>query len=80
MKFFMSMVFVVPIYFFIPLAVKSGENLVQIASISAYIRVFYEYSARKYTTKWNLLSFLTIKIYINAHKYFDVCGKEEICA
>lgn len=79
MKFFMSMVFVVPIYFFIPLAVKSGENLVQIASISAYIRVFYEYSARKYTTKWNLLSFLTIKIYINAHKYFDVCGKEEIC-
>lgn len=34
MKFFMSMVFVVPIYFFIPLAVKSGENLVQIASIS----------------------------------------------
>lgn len=38
-----SLVFLMPILYFIPLAVKSGENLQQIASISVYIRVFYEY-------------------------------------
>lgn len=36
-------IFLIPIYYFIPLSIKSGENIQQIASISAYIRVFYDY-------------------------------------
>lgn len=38
-----SLIFLIPILYFLPLAVKSGENLIQIASLSAYIRVFYDY-------------------------------------
>ena len=38
-----TFVFMVPIIYFLPLAIKSGENLIQIASLSAYIKVFYEY-------------------------------------
>lgn len=38
-----SFVFLIPIIYLLPLAVKSGENLIQIASLSAYIRVFYDY-------------------------------------
>lgn len=53
MKFFAAIIFIIPIYFFIPLAVKSGENLVQIASISTYIRVFYEYSSKRHTKQLN---------------------------
>ena len=47
MRFFTSLVFLIPVFFFIPLAIKSGENLTQIASISAYIRVFFEYLGEK---------------------------------
>lgn len=36
-------IFLVPIYYFVPLSIKSGENIQQIASISAYIKVFYDY-------------------------------------
>lgn len=36
-------IYLIPILFFLPLSIKSGENLRQIASISAYIKVFYEY-------------------------------------
>ena len=37
------LIFIIPILYLFPLAVKSGENLIQIASLSAYIRVFYDY-------------------------------------
>lgn len=40
-------VFLIPVFYFIPLAVKSGENIRQIASISAYIKVFYDYCSLK---------------------------------
>ena len=46
-RFFNSFVFLIPVAFFIPLAIKSGENLTQIASLSAYIRVFFEYIREK---------------------------------
>ena len=42
-RFINSLIFLIPVAYFIPLAIKSGENLTQIASISAYIRVFFEY-------------------------------------
>ncbi len=42
-RFVNSIVFLIPVTYFIPLAIKSGENLTQITSISAYIRVFFEY-------------------------------------
>lgn len=38
-----SLIFIIPILYLLPLAVKSGENLIQLASLSAYIRVFYDY-------------------------------------
>ncbi|MDO5558807.1 MAG: hypothetical protein Q4F95_04340 [Oscillospiraceae bacterium] len=38
-----SFLFIIPVFYFVPLSVKSGENVVQIASIAAYIKVFYEY-------------------------------------
>lgn len=37
-----SVSMVLPIFFLLPMAVKSGENLRQIVSLSCYIRVFYE--------------------------------------
>lgn len=39
----MRLFFLIPIFYFVPLATKSGENIQQIASISAYIRVFHDY-------------------------------------
>lgn len=46
-----AVIFLVPIFYFIPLAAKSGENITQIVSISAYIRVFYDYTSFKNNTK-----------------------------
>lgn len=46
-----TIIFLVPVFYFIPLAVKSGENVTQIVSISAYIRVFYDYLSFKNNTK-----------------------------
>ena len=46
-----TVIFLVPIFYFIPLAAKSGENVTQIVSISAYIRVFYDYLSFKNNTK-----------------------------
>lgn len=43
--FLINFIFLIPIFYFIPLSVKSGENIAQIASISAYIKVFYEYKS-----------------------------------
>ena len=43
--FIVNLIFLIPIFYFIPLSVKSGENITQIASISAYIKVFYEYKS-----------------------------------
>lgn len=62
MEFLNGIIFLVPVILFMPLSVKSGENLTQIASLSAYIRVFYEYplSHTKQNRNWeisnNLLS------------------------
>ena len=49
------------IFYFVPLAIKSGENLTQMVSLSAYIRVFYDYPFQKnlkmnWETSNNLLS------------------------
>lgn len=56
-----SLIFLIPILYLLPLAVKSGENLIQIASLSAYIRVFYDYisddnSKMNWETSNNVLS------------------------
>lgn len=62
MQFLSAIVFLIPIFLFVPLSVKSGENLTQIASLSAYIRVFYDYpihknkSNKNWETSNNLLS------------------------
>ena len=40
-----TFIFLIPIFYFVPLAIKSGENLTQMVSLSAYIRVFYDYPA-----------------------------------
>lgn len=62
MDFLSAVIFLIPIFLFVPLSVKSGENLSQIASLSAYIRVFYDYPIRngKRNMNWetsnNLLS------------------------
>ena len=41
--FLSTILFIIPVCFFVPLAIKSGENLIQIASIASYIKVFYEF-------------------------------------
>lgn len=56
-----SLIFLIPILYLFPLAVKSGENLIQIASLSAYIRVFYDYISKSnekmnWETSNNILS------------------------
>lgn len=62
MEFLSAVIFLMPIFLFVPLSVKSGENLTQIASLSAYIRVFYDYPVHKgkknknWETSNNLLS------------------------
>lgn len=60
LDFLCSIIFLIPVALFLPLSVKSGENLTQIASISAYIRVFYDYSKNGEFMNWetsnNLLS------------------------
>ncbi len=62
MEFLSAFIFLIPVFLFIPLSVKSGENLTQIASLSAYIRVFYDYPIKnkKRNKNWetsnNLLS------------------------
>lgn len=61
-NFLSAVIFLIPIFLFIPLSAKSGENLLQIASLSAYIKVFYDYpvSKNKINKNWetsnNLLS------------------------
>lgn len=62
MEFLSAIIFLIPLFLFIPLSVKSGENLTQIASLSAYIRVFYDYPIchnkrnKNWETSNNLLS------------------------
>lgn len=62
MDFLSAIVFLMPVFLFVPLSVKSGENLSQIASISAYIKVFFDYPISKdknnknWETSNNLLS------------------------
>ena len=61
-EFLSAIIFLIPLFLFIPLSVKSGENLTQIASLSAYIRVFYDYPIccnkrnKNWETSNNLLS------------------------
>lgn len=47
-----NFVYLIPVLFFIPLAVKSGENMKQLASLSAYIKVFYEFPCIKRGYGW----------------------------
>lgn len=54
-----TFIFLVPVFYYVPLAVKSGENIQQIASISAYIRVFYEYRSLKGEIKMVLFNWET---------------------
>lgn len=61
LNFIRPLIFLIPIIYLLPLAVKSGENLTQLASISAYIRVFHDYlSSEKDKMNWetsnNILS------------------------
>lgn len=35
-------IYLVPVFYFLPLSIKSGENIKQIASISSYIKAFHE--------------------------------------
>lgn len=62
MELLSALIFLMPIFLFVPLSIKSGENLTQIASLSAYIRVFYDYplhknkSNKNWETSNNLLS------------------------
>lgn len=60
-------IFLIPIFYFIPLSIKSGENIRQIASISAYIRVFYDYFSFKqkkeifnWETSNNIYSYINV--------------------
>ncbi len=46
MHFLRALIFAAPVFFLLPLAIKSGENMRQTASLSAYIRVFFEYPIR----------------------------------
>lgn len=53
LRFLSTIIFIIPIIFFMPLAIKSGENLIQIASLSSYIRVFYDYPIKVETKNKN---------------------------
>lgn len=55
--FLSTILFIIPVCFFVPLAIKSGENLIQIASIASYIKVFYEFpsiNSNKEKMLWEL--------------------------
>lgn len=65
------LVFIIPIFYFIPLAIKSGENLQQIASISAYIRVFHEYLSMGQKNKiknWEITNSMTSVSFVDRGK------------
>lgn len=71
MGYIASFLFLVPVFYFIPLAVKSGENIQQIASISAYIRVFYDYVSireKNNVTNWETSNNLLSTINVNRGK------------
>lgn len=53
------------ILFLLPMAVKSGENLKQLASLGIYIRVFYEYVPRYRRDKKDLYLWETADKHIN---------------
>lgn len=63
-----SFIFLIPILYFIPLSIKSGENIRQIASLSAYIKVFYEYRSinnESYLMNWETSNNLMSAVNIN---------------
>ena len=64
-NFLRAFFFLLPVFIILPLAVKCGENLTQTASISAYIRVFYEYplSGEKDNRCWETLNGLLGDVY-----------------
>lgn len=61
-NFLSALIFLIPLFLFTPLSAKSGENLSQIASLSAYIKVFFDYPVvvdkenKNWETSNNLLS------------------------
>lgn len=71
LSFIRAVIFVVPIFYSLPLAIKSGENLRQIVSISAYIRVFFEYPSMKRKDEklnWEITNNLMSITNVDRHK------------
>lgn len=69
-NFLSAIFFLIPIFIFIPLSAKSGENLLQIASLSAYIKVFHDYpvSTDRINTNWETSNNLLSKANVNRGK------------
>lgn len=61
------LIFLIPILYLFPIAIKSGENLIQLASLSAYIRVFFD-SSSPYKNKMNWETSNNILSNVNADK------------
>lgn len=59
----------IPTVLLLPISVKSGENLYQIMSLAAYIKVFYEYRSyrcgelQKGIFHWEIANYLTSILY-----------------
>lgn len=69
--YFVALLFLIPIFYFVPISIKSGENLTQIASLSAYIRVFYDYLSLKNNTiyfNWETSNNLVSNANVYRHK------------
>ena len=66
-----TFIFLIPVYYFVPLSIKSGENIQQIASISAYIKVFYEHFSLKSGAElfnWETSSNIYSTVHVNRGK------------
>lgn len=68
--FLSTIIFLIPIFLFIPLSSKSGENLLQIASLSAYIKVFFDYPVEigKINTNWETSNNMVSDSNVNRYK------------
>lgn len=82
LMFLLNVAFLSPILYFIPLSIKSGENIIQITSIAAYIMVFYEYKSVKNKNKfccWELSNNKTNELFneLKKKKNFYTLYNEE---
>ena len=73
--FLAAILFYVPVILIIPISCKSGENIYQIAVLSSYIKVFYEYASIKnkdISEKLFCWEFANAKMFkIRSHKRSD---------